>query len=429
MKYAVVIPDGAADAPLRELDGLTPLAAAHTPNLDRIAKAGRVGTAATTPGGMAAGSDVCSMSLLGFDPFVHHTGRAPLEAAAMGLETEPGDWILRVNLVSVTGQPGVMDGNGVLLDHAGGGIPSSEARVLFDDLAAHLASEAPRVLDGLRLHHGVEYRGVAVDPSRRDYHGVETLPPHEIPGEPWERHLPDGGSAGVADRLCALIGLSHAFLDAHPLNTARRDQGLRPANMAWPWGQGTAARLPAFEAAYGLRGAMTTAVDLLSGIARLIGWDVLEVGGAAGTHAENDYQAQALATIEALDGYDIVCCHVETPDEAAHQADWETKIAAIEAIDRDILGPLLTKLEGFGDAETNPEAEGWRLLVMPDHFTRCDTRRHDAAPVPFAMAGAWVRSVVPRLMTEAEAGKSDLRVDPGHELMEYFLRGGLRGFS
>lgn len=411
--------------PVPELDGLTPLRAAATPHLDRVARMGRVGRASTTPVGMSAGSDVCSMCLLGYDPVKFHTGRAPLEAAAMGLATGPGDWILRVNLVSVSGDGD--GGEGRMLDHAGGGVPSAEARALFDDLVAHWREAAPGLMRGLSVTHGVEYRGIAVDSSGRSYRGVETVPPHNIPGEPWSDHLPDGGADGAAERLCELIGLSHGYLSAHPINRARAEQGLRPANMAWPWGQGTAASLPSFAGLHGLRGAMTTAVDLLRGIANLMGWDVLDVPGAAGTHAENDYAAQARATIAALDTHDIVCCHIESPDEAAHQADWETKVAAIEAIDREVIGPLAAKLETYGDPEQDPGATGWRLLVMPDHFTRCDNRKHDATPVPFAMAGAWVRSVVPRVLTEESAAASDLHVNPGHELMEYFLRSGLRG--
>ena len=421
----IVIPDGAADYPVDELDGLTPLQAAATPHLDRLARSGRVGTVSTTPPGFGAGSDVCSMCLLGYDPARYHTGRAPLEAAAMGLETAPGDWICRVNLVSVSGEPG--DDSGQMLDHSGGGIPSEEARVLLEDLAAFWSAEAPDLMAGLRVIHGVEYRGVAIDSSGREYAQVETVPPHEIPGEPWAEHLPDGGSGDAAERLCALMSLSHGFLADHAINRHRVEQGLRPANMAWVWGQGTAAELPAFGEVYGFRGAMTTAVDLLRGISNLMGWDLLDVPGATGTH-DNDYAGQGRATIEAVADYDVVCCHVESPDEAAHQADWQTKVAAIESIDAEVIGPILEHLEQtYGDPERDPEAEGWRLMVLPDHYTRCDTRKHDATPVPFAIGGAWVRSVVERTLTEADANESDLHIDPGHELMEYFLRSGMRG--
>ena len=425
MKYAIVIPDGAADVPLDELGGQTPLQTAATPCLDRLALSGRVGRASTTPPGFEAGSDVCSMSLLGCDPARYHTGRAPLEAAAMNLDTGADDWILRINLVSVTGSPGDPTG-GVMLDHSGGGIPEREARTLMEDLAAHWASAHAELSAGMRVHHGVEYRGVVIDSATQSFNGVDTTPPHQIPGEPWAAHLPDGGPPGVSERLCDLIAASHSFLSEHPINAARIEQGLRPANMAWLWGQGTATRLPSFEERFGLTGAITTAVDLLRGIALLTGWELLDVPGATGEHRTNDYAAQGAAALEAIDRFGIVCCHVEPPDECAHQSDWRGKVEAIEAIDEMVLGPISQKLSSFGNPEQDPEAEGWRLLVIPDHYTRCDNRKHDATPVPFAIAGSWVRSLVPRKMTEADAAESDLAVNPGHELMEYFLRAGLR---
>lgn len=424
MKYVIIIPDGAADFGIDDLDGLTPLESASTPHLDAMARSGRVGTVATTPPGMGAGSDVCSMSLLGFDPLEYHTGRAPIEAAAMGLDAPTGAWISRVNLVCVSDDDG---DDGVMRDHSGGGIPTAEARVLFEDLAAYWRDEAPELFEGLRLVHGVEYRGVLIDSSGRDYAGLDAVPPHEIPDEPWVEHLPDGGDGQAAEALCALMGLSRGFLTEHAINRARVEQGLRPANMAWIWGHGTAAALPSFQEVYGLRGAMTTAVDLLRGLANLMGWALLDVPGATGTH-DNDYAGQAAATIAALSEHDIVCCHVESPDEAAHQADWATKVAAIEAIDEHVIGPVRDHLiANYGDPERHPGAEGWRMLVLPDHYTLCGTRKHDATPVPFAMAGAWVRSLVERPLTEAAANESDLHIDPGHELMEYFVRSGMRG--
>jgi 2,3-bisphosphoglycerate-independent phosphoglycerate mutase len=171
---------------------------------------------------------------------------------------------------------------------------------------------------------------------------------------------------------------------------------------------------------------MITSVDLLDGIGRLMGWDRLEVAGMTSYH-DTDYAAQGRATCDAIDRYDIVCSHVESPDEASHQGDWKTKLAAIESIDEHVLRPVLEKLRTFGDPENNPRASagGWRLLYLPDHYTLVSTRKHDATPVPFVMAGAWVRSAVAREYNEREALESDLRIDPGNDLMEYFLRGGM----
>jgi 2,3-bisphosphoglycerate-independent phosphoglycerate mutase len=208
------------------------------------------------------------------------------------------------------------------------------------------------------------------------------------------------------------------------VNLARIEQGLRPANMAWIWGQGTKPQLPSFASRFGLKGGMITSVDLLSGIANLIGWDLIPCSGLTSYH-DTDYAMQGKVTIESLSKYDIVCCHVEAPDEASHQADHVTKVASLEAIDREIVGPLMNALEKYGDPDVDPDAEGWRVLVLPDHYTLCSTRKHDATPVPFAMAGAWVRSVVPRVLTEKQADDADLHIDPGADLMEYFLNSGL----
>lgn len=424
MKYAIIIPDGAADLPVAELDDRTPFEAAATPNLDRVAMLGRIGTAVTTPDGFGAGSDVCSMSLLGYDPGVYHTGRAPLEAAALGIETGPDDYIFRVNLVT-TGLPGA-DDEGLMLDHSAGHITDDEAQTLIKDLVDRWREQLPTETEHLALTPGVSYRNILVDSSGRSYAKVKTTPPHEIPGLPWAKHMPEGSGGGreEAKLLARLMEISAEFLPEHPVNKARLAAGKRPATMAWIWGQGVRPTVPSFHDRFGLRGAMITAVDLLAGIASFIGWDRLDVPGMTSYH-DTDYAAQGAATCEALDAYDVVCCHVEAPDEASHQADWQTKVASIEAIDRHVVGPILEKLQTFGDPEQEPAAEGWRLLVLPDHYTLVGTRLHDPTPVPFAMAGAWVRSVVKRPFTEAEADESDLHIDPGHDLMEYFLKGGL----
>lgn len=418
VKYCIIIPDGAADLPLDELGGKTPLEAARMPNLARLAKAGRVGCAATTPDGFEAGSDVCSMSLLGYDPRKYHTGRAPLEAAALGLAPASSDWIFRLNLVTA-------DADGLMVDHSAGAITDREAKALVQDLVAHWRGAAPEAMEGVSVTHGVSYRSILIDAGGRDYADLVTTPPHAIPGEPWAEHLPKGRSAGM---LRGLIELSQGFLAQHEINRVRVEAGLRPASLAWMWGQGTKPTVPSFESRFRVKGAMITSVDLLAGIAAYIGWDRLAVPGLTSYH-DTDYAGQGRATVAALQRYDLVCSHVEAPDEASHQGDWKTKVASLEAIDAHIVGPVAAAMEEFGDPERDPEVEadggGWRLLIMPDHFTLCSTRKHDATPVPFLMAGAWVRSAVEREFTEAAAAESDLRIDHGHDLMEYFLRGGL----
>jgi len=404
MKYAIIIPDGAADVPLEVLDGKTPFEVARKPHTDALAKAGRIGTVATTPAGFAAGSDVCSMSLLGYDPAVHHPGRAPLEAAAMGIEVEPSDWIFRCNLVTVV--------DGLMSDHSGGHIPSTEAAQLLADFAAYVADT--ELAEGLTFHPGVSYRNIMVDRSGRSYDELNTVPPHDVPGEPIRKHLPRGGRH--AKLLQTLILESGKLFEDHEINRTRLELNESPATHIWLWGPGRRPHIPPFRELYGPRGAMITAVDLLAGIAALIGWDRLDVPGITGYH-DTDYGAKGRYACDALDDYDLVCVHVEAPDEASHQADATTKIASIEAIDEHIVGPVAEKLAGY--------AEGGRMLYLPDHYTRVDNRKHDPTPPPFMMSGTHVAPLRELPLTEANAQASGLHIAYGHELMEYFLRSGL----
>lgn len=403
MKYAIIIPDGAADFPLEVLDGRTPFEAADKPHTDALARDGRIGTVATTPEGYPAGSDVCSMALLGYEPRKYHPGRAPLEAAAMGIETGRDDWVFRCNLVTAI--------DGLMADHSAGHIPSAESQQLLADFAAHL--ERQGIADGLTFYPGVSYRNLLVDRSGRDYRELNTVPPHDVPGEPVKRHVPKGGPH--AKLMQALIAESEAFFAEHEINRTRVELGESPATHIWLWGPGKRPNMPAFADLYGLRGAMITAVDLLAGIAALIGWERLDVPGITGYH-DTDYAAKGRYACAALDVYDIVCVHVEAPDEASHQADAATKVASIEAIDRYIVGPVAEKLKTF---------DGWRLLYLPDHYTRVDNRKHDAAPPPFMMAGSGVEKLRETPLTEKNAEATGLHIDFGHELMEYFLRSGM----
>ena len=404
MKYAIIIPDGAADFPLEILDGRTPFEAARKPHTDALAVEGRIGTVNTTPAGFQAGSDVCSMALMGYDPAAYHTGRAPLEAAAMGVDAADSDWIFRCNLVTVI--------DGLMSDHSAGHIPSAESRKMLQDFADHVAEHA--IADGLTFHPGVSYRNLMVDRSGRDYGELNTVPPHDVPGEPIRKHLPKGGKH--AKLLQTLIAESEALFQHHEINRTRAELNESPATHIWLWGPGQKPRMPTFEQKYGLKGAMITAVDLLAGIAALIGFDRLDVPGITGYH-DTDYAAKGRYACGALDVYDIVCVHVEAPDEASHQADAATKVASIEAIDQHIVGPVAEKLRRF--------VEGWRLLYLPDHYTCVHDRKHDATPPPFLMVGTKVETLREKPLTEANAQASGLHIEYGHELMEYFLRSGL----
>jgi 2,3-bisphosphoglycerate-independent phosphoglycerate mutase len=397
MKYAIIIPDGAADEPLEELGGRTPLEAAETPHMDRIAREGRIGTVRTIPEGFQSGSDVATMSLLGYDPAVYHTGRAPLEAAAQHIPLAPTDWVFRCNLVTVV--------DGIMKDHSAGGITDAEAQRLLSDLAARLNQE------GWEFYNGVSYRNLLVYRGEKQF-DLTTIPPHEIPDRPVADHLPRGQGSDV---LRQIMQRSRELFEDHEINQVRRQTGHNPATQVWLWGQGHAPAIPKFVERFGVkRGCMITGVDLLRGLAVLLGWDVREVEGMTSFHDTN-YEGQGAATAAALDDYALVLSHVESPDEASHQADVKTKIAAIEHIDRHVVGPVLEKLRRF------PQ---WRLMVLPDHPTNIATRKHGYAPTLFAMAGTRVHSLVTGAYTERSAAASDLHIQHGHELMEYFLRGG-----
>jgi 2,3-bisphosphoglycerate-independent phosphoglycerate mutase len=397
MKYAIIIPDGAADEPLAELGGKTPLEAANTPHMDRIAREGKIGLVRTVPDGFESGSDVATMCLLGYDPAVYHTGRAPLEAAAQRIKLAPTDWVFRCNLVTVT--------DGVMKDHSSGGITDAEAKVLLKDLADAVK------LPGFQFYQGVSYRHLLVYRGSEEF-DVHTKPPHEIPEEKAEPWLPKGKGQAT---LRQIIEISRKLFADHPVNRARKAAGKNQATQVWLWGQGHAPAMPSFVDKFGVTsGCMITGVDLLRGLAVLLGWDVHEVAGMTSFHDTN-YVGQGIDTAAMLDRYDLVLSHIEAPDEASHQADWKTKIDAIEHIDRHVVGPVYEAMKRF------PE---WRILVMPDHPTNIATRKHGYAPTLFAMAGTGVASAPgERAYTEKHAAASGLELDKGHELMEFFLRG------
>ena len=396
MKYAIIIPDGAADEPLKELGGKTPLEAAHTPNMDRIAAEGKIGLVRTVPDGFESGSDVATMCLLGYDPAVYHTGRAPLEAAAQRIPLSPTDWVFRCNLVTVI--------DGVMKDHSSGGISDAEAKQLIGDLAKSIR------IPGFEFHTGVSYRHLLVYRGHEPF-DVKTKPPHEIPEEPIVGWVPKGKGEEL---LWQIMLESKRLFENHPINVARKKAGKNQATQVWLWGQGHAPAMPKFVDKFGVNsGCMITGVDLLRGLAVLLGWDVHEVVGMTSFHDTN-YIGQGVDTAAMLDKYDLVLSHVEAPDEASHQADWKTKIDAIEHIDKHVVGPVLEKMRKY------PE---WRILVMPDHPTNIATRKHGYAPTLFAMAGTGVKATKAAGYSEPIAAASGLKIEKGHELMEYFLRG------
>jgi len=392
-KYVIIIPDGAADYPLDCFDGKTILQAAEIPNTDKISINGKQGIVQTIPPDMPPGSDVAQMSLLGYDPVQYYPGRAPIEAAAQGIKLAPDEWVFRCNLVTIA--------DGKMADHSAGHISTEEAARLIRELEAALGEQ------NLRFYAGVSYRNLCVIGGVK--FDVETQPPHDIIGQKVSKNLPHGKNADILNDIMAR---SQQLFENHEINRVRRDLGENPVSGVWLWGQGQAAHLESFKKRFGLKGAAITAVDLVKGLAKLIGFDVIDVPGATG-YFDTNYVGKADAAIKALQDHDLVFVHVEAPDEAGHSGNAELKKKAVEMIDKHVVGPVHEALK---------EYESWRILVMPDHPTPVETQAHTDDPVPFAMAGAGVNGILHRPFSEENAYQSGFRVDNGFEMMEYFLK-------
>ena len=392
-KYAIIIPDGAADEPLEQFDNKTVLEAARIPNMDKVSTLGRQGLVRTVPVDMEPGSDVAQMSLLGYDPQRYYTGRAPIEAVARNIKLSLDDWVFRCNLITIA--------DGKMADHSAGHISTAEAGKLIKELGEQLGNEQ------IRFHTGVSYRHLVV--FKKLNFDVKTYPPHDHIGTAIEKMLPRGKGAEL---LVDLMARSQQLFNNHDINKVRKDLGENQVSSIWLWGQGKRAQMERFHKRFGLKGVTITAVDLVKGLSKLIGFDLINVSGATG-FIDTNYQGKASAAIEALEEYDIVFVHIEAPDEASHNGNAEMKKKAIEQIDKYIVGPVLEALQGY---------ESWRILVMPDHPTPIRSCAHSPEPVPFAMAGDNISGILHTTFSEANAAKSGFRIDKGFELMEYFLK-------
>ena len=404
MKYIIIHGDGMGDWACDELGGRTPLEAARKPNMDLIATQGELGLVATIPKGMPAGSDVGTMTMLGYDPARYHTGRAPIEAASQGLDIGPRDVVFRMNLVSLK------DSNGasVMDDFTAGHISSEESARIVADLKNSLSG------DGVELFNGVSYRHLMV--WRNGPTGTRLTPPHDITGKPIDPCLPQGNGA---ERLRSLMTRASELLCEHPVNRERRASGKAEATCVWFWGQGTRPAVPTLEERFGVRGSVISAVDLVRGLGRLAGLEVINVPGATG-FLDTDYGAKARYGLAALEDRDFLLLHIEAPDEAGHMGRADLKVEAIEKIDELIMGPMLEGLKRLGE---------YRLLLMPDHPTPCKIKTHSNEAVPFAMVDNRAigrESSAPRRYTEADAARTELRVEQGYRLIEALLG---QGFS
>lgn len=380
VKYVVLVPDGCADEPLAELGGRTPLEAAEMGNLARLSAAGEVGRAAVIPPGLPPGSDVGNLSILGYDPVEFHTGRAPIEAAAMGVELADDEIAYRCNLVT-------LDADATMVDFAAGHLTSEQSRPIIDAVDHALGGGR----DGVRFIAGIEYRHLCVVPG--DWADTECVPPHDLTGQ---RATLPRGPAGP--RVRALMDASREIVGAA---AAEVDSS---ATQIWLWGQGARPTLPPFAARFNTTGRLTSAVDLVRGLGKLAGIEVLDVEGASAGF-DNDYAAQRDAALASLRDRDFFLLHVEATDEAGHQGLVDEKVAALESWDREIIGPLAEALPSFGDH---------RILLLPDHATPCALRTHTSDPVPYLLYDSTLRGPGG---VYSEAGVADCEVVAGHELM------------
>ena len=392
-KFVIIVPDGAADEPIEQFGGKTPLEAAATPNLDKICKQGRLGLVRNIPANMEAGSDVALMSVLGYDPRRYYTGRAPIEAVARNVKLALGDLVFRCNLVTIV--------DNKMADHSAGHISTAEGSKLIQELDEQFGNDQMRFFCGVSYRHLLVFRGLDFD--------VKTCPPHDFIGTPVEKILPRGKGA---DRLIELMARSQQFFINHDINKVRKDLGENQVSSIWLWGQGKGAQMESFQKRFGKKGAAITGVDLARGLAKLIGFDLINVPGATG-YFDTDYRGKGAAAVEAMKQYDIVFVHIEAPDEAGHSGNAEMKKKSIELIDQHIAGPVFEALQGY---------PSWRLLVLPDHPTPLKSGAHSAQPVPFVIAGDNVHGTGNTTFSEANAAQTGFRIEAGFELMEYFLR-------
>jgi 2,3-bisphosphoglycerate-independent phosphoglycerate mutase len=390
MKYVLLILDGAADEPLAELEGRTPLEAAHTPQLNSLARQGRVGAVRPAVGPEGVASHTALMGLLGYPPLEYPTGPGALEAADLQIDLNRNDLAFRLDLVESDGER--------LLDATAGDIADAEARPLVEMVAKRLTGRHLQIYPGRGYRHVLVWRDAPAD--------LVCTPPHAAVGEPLSGTMPRGSGE---ERLRQLMYDSLELLLDHRVNRRRRDEGKPAATMFWPWAPGRPVTLPGFSLRWGKSGAVIAGTPLVRGLGRLAGLRVMDVPGATGTR-DTDYGAKARAVLYTLRERDFAFLHVQAPDEAGHRGDVEAKVDAIERIDERIVGTLLESLGKLDD---------FRILALPDHATPLTRRIHTDAPVPFVLSGNLERPGSRRLPFD-ERAVEDARpiLDEGWRLLE-----------
>ena len=398
MKYLIIIGDGMGDFARDEFGGKTPLAQAKTPNMDRMATEGELGRALTIPDGMAAGSDVANLSILGYDPKVYHTGRSPIEAASLGIPLNEGEISFRCNLV-------VLDELGedpVMADYCAGHIESADAAQLIASLDEALGDRF-----GVKFHPGTSFRNILVQPGGSPDHALP--PAHDVSDQRMGQYLSHEGPIGL---LSDIVRASWEVLADHPVNRRLKSEGKSGANSVWLWGQGTQPTLPPLKERFGISGPVISAVDLVKGLGVLAGLTPVEVPGANGW-LDTNYAGKVRAALDGLKENDFVYLHVEAPDEASHSGKLELKMQAIELFDQNVVGPVMQGLK-----EVGPH----RVLLMFDHYTPLVTKGHSPEPVAFVIWDSEKPGPGGEAFNEAAAAKAMPQHIIGHSLMERLLK-------
>ncbi len=400
MKYAILVGDGMSDYPVPELDNKTPLEVAKIPNMNDMVKHGTIGLVKTVPSGMKPASDVANLSIIGYEPKTYYTGRGPLEAANIGVELAENEIAFRCNLITAN--------NNVMSDYSAGHISDKESKTLLECLDQKLGS------DSIKFYHGKSYRHLVVIKTRskeelRDLMKTVCTPPHDISGKNISGYMPKGK---LADILLKLMKESRAILEKHEINKVRIDLGENPANMIWLWGQGSNPNMPTFKGMFGLEGSVISAVDLVNGIGKLVGLEVIKVPGATGYYDTN-YQGKGEYAVRALEKKDFVFVHVEAPDEAGHNGEVREKIKAIENFDKYVVGAVWKALR---------ETEDFRIMVLSDHATPVVIRTHVSDPAPFVMVGNGVGHNDFDVFSEANAKASKVKFKSGASLTDAFIK-------
>ena len=402
MKYIVILGDGMADRPLKELGGRTPLQKARKPNMDRLAREGIIGEVRTIPKGFHPGSDIANLSILGYNPSEYYSGRAPLEAASIGIKLNKDDVAYRCNLVTLKFNKNKT--RAVMEDYSSDHITTEEARKLISEINKEVGTNK------IRFYPGVSYRHIMVW-AKGEFNN-ECIPPHDITGKDIIDYLPVGNGENVLRRLMLS---STDILVNHPVNRQRAKQGKKPANSIWLWGQGKKVSLLPYQKKYSIQGVLVSAVDLIKGIGICAGFKTLEVPGITG-YLDTNFVGKAEAALKALEKTDFAFIHVEAPDEAGHSGNYIDKIKAIEDFDRFVVGTVLKGMKSFDE---------YRILLLPDHATPIEVRTHTDEPVPFVIYDNRKKHKNRGIAFDETitTNKNRLVFEKGYTLMDYFIKG------